>query len=119
MDITKNSHKKLLIVKEKILLEEKVKNVKTLSMGDGMKIDHFLLNKKRNIDNFDSSSTKKKTDNRIRVAKMILNKSEMEVLIGDNLKECKCLDYGVEDTKEIISLFNKKESFSKTEQVEV
>ncbi|CAG8812184.1 25269_t:CDS:1, partial [Gigaspora margarita] len=45
-------------------------------------------------------------------------------LSGDNLEEakkkaalfyteCGCLDYKVEDTKEIISLFNKKEKFFK------
>ncbi|CAG8839254.1 3746_t:CDS:2, partial [Gigaspora margarita] len=111
---------------EKILLKEKLEleDVKTLSVGEGMKVNHFLLNKKRNIDNFDGSSTKKKVDSRIRVTEMTLNESKMEVLLGDNLEEvkknvaliyavCGYLDYRVEDTKEIISLFNKKEKFFK------
>ncbi|CAG8837559.1 15634_t:CDS:1 [Gigaspora margarita] len=124
MDITKNSHKELLIVEEKILLEKKLKNGKTLSVGDSMKADHFLLNKKRNIDDFDGSSTKKKMDNKIRIAEMTLNESKMEVLSEKNLEKaenkaallyakCEYLDYGVEDTKEMISLFNKKEKFFK------
>ncbi|CAG8790964.1 11473_t:CDS:2 [Gigaspora margarita] len=85
------------MVEEKILLEEKLEDIKTLNVGNGMK-----------------PSTKKKMDNRIRVAEMTLNESEIEVLSGDNLEEveekaallyaeCGCLDYRVEDTKEIIS----------------
>ncbi|CAG8772238.1 21991_t:CDS:2, partial [Gigaspora margarita] len=42
---------------------------------------------KRNIDNFDGSSNKKKTDDRIRVAEMTLNKSEIEVLTDNTLEE--------------------------------
>ncbi|CAG8782619.1 33024_t:CDS:2, partial [Gigaspora margarita] len=96
----KNSCKELLIPEEKILIEEKSEV------------------------NFDSSNTKKKTDNRIRVTEMTLNESEIEVLTKDNLEEaekkivllyaeCRCLDYGVEDTKKIISIFNKKKKFFK------
>ncbi|CAG8577880.1 37971_t:CDS:2, partial [Gigaspora margarita] len=59
---------------------------------------------------------------------MTLNKSKIEGLIEDNLEEAKnkavllyaeygYLDYGIEDTKKIISLFNKKKSSSKTEQM--
>ncbi|CAG8626615.1 6687_t:CDS:2 [Gigaspora margarita] len=120
----KNSCKELLTVKEKILIEEKLEDRKTSSVKDGIKGDYFPLNKKRIIDNIDNSSTKKKMDNRIRVAEMTLNESELEVLSRKNLKEaenkavllyaeCRCLDYGVEDTKEMISLFNKKEKFFK------
>ncbi|CAG8709126.1 27721_t:CDS:2 [Gigaspora margarita] len=127
MDTTKNSRKELLTVEKKILIEEKLEDGKISSVEDGTKGDHFLLNKKRIIDNVDDSSTKKKMDNRIRVAEMTLNKSELEVLSGENLEEaenkaallyaeCGCLDYGVEDTKKIISLFNKKENFLKTKQ---
>ncbi|CAG8780812.1 32036_t:CDS:2, partial [Gigaspora margarita] len=119
----KSGHSSLIWkAEEKFLIEEKLEDRKTLSVEDSIKVDHFLLNKKRNIDDFDGLSTKKKMNNRIRVAKMILNKSEMEVLSEENLKEaenkavllyakCGCLDYRVEDTKEIISLFNKKEKF--------
>ncbi|CAG8855977.1 44199_t:CDS:2, partial [Gigaspora margarita] len=68
--------------------------------------------------------TKKKTDNRIRVAEITLNKSEIKVLSGENLEEaenkvallyakCGYLDYRVENTKEMISLFNKKKKFFK------
>ncbi|CAG8599384.1 42576_t:CDS:2, partial [Gigaspora margarita] len=114
----------LLTIKEKILIEEKLEDEKISSVEDGIKGDHFLLNKKRIIDNVDDSSTKKKMDNRIKVAEITLNKSELEVLSGENLEEaknktallyteCRCLDYGVEDTKEMISLFNKKEKFFK------
>ncbi|CAG8845844.1 375_t:CDS:2, partial [Gigaspora margarita] len=88
----KNSCKELLTVEEKILLEEKLEDIKTLNVGD--------------------------------ITEMTLNKSEIEVLSGDNLEEaeekvallyaeCGCLDYRVEDTKEMISLFNKKEKFFK------
>ncbi|CAG8819383.1 35715_t:CDS:2, partial [Gigaspora margarita] len=82
---------------------------------DGIKEDHFLLNKKRITDNIDGSSTKKKIDNRIRVAEITLNESELEVLSGENLEkaenkaallyaEYRCLDYGyltksLEDSK--------------------
>ncbi|CAG8522976.1 15964_t:CDS:1 [Gigaspora margarita] len=118
----KNSHKELLTIEEKILIEEKLEDGKTLSVKDGIKVDHFLPNKKRNIDDSDSSSTKKKIENRIRIAEMTLNESEMEVLSNKNLEEaenkavllyaeCGCLDYRVENTKEMISLFNKKEKF--------
>ncbi|CAG8735998.1 27140_t:CDS:2 [Gigaspora margarita] len=120
----KNSRKELLTVEEKILIEEKLEDRKISSVEDGIKGDYFLLTKKRIIDNVDDSSTKKKMNNRIRVAKMTLNESELEVLSEENLKEaenkaallyaeCGCLDYRVEDTKEIISLFNKKEKFFK------
>ncbi|CAG8807131.1 21843_t:CDS:1, partial [Gigaspora margarita] len=124
----KNSHKELLTVEEKILIEGKLEDRKTLSMENSIKGDHFILNKKRIIDDGDDSSTKKKTDNRIRVAEITLNESELEVLSGKNLEEaknkavllyaeCEYLDYRVEDTKEMISLFNKKESSSETEQI--
>ncbi|CAG8715855.1 29432_t:CDS:2 [Gigaspora margarita] len=124
MDTTKNSCKELLTVEEKILIEEKLEDEKISSVQNGIKRDHFPLNKKRIIDNVDNSSTKKKIDNRIKVTEMTLNKSKLEVLSGENLEEaknkavllyaaCGCLDYGVEDTKEIISLFNKKEKFFK------
>ncbi|CAG8769399.1 45695_t:CDS:2, partial [Gigaspora margarita] len=120
----KNSYKKLLTVEEKILLKKKVEDVKTLNVRDSMKVDHFLLNKNKNIDNFDGSSAKKKMDNRIRVVEMTLNENEIEVLLEENLEEvenktvllyaeCSHLDYRVEDTKEIISFFNKKEKFFK------
>ncbi|CAG8835871.1 9628_t:CDS:2 [Gigaspora margarita] len=120
----KNSRKELLMVEEKILIEEKLEDGKISSVEDGIKGDHFLLNKKRIIDNVDDSSTKKKMDNKIRVAEMTLNKSKLEVLSGENLEEVEnkavllyaeygCLDYGVEDTKKMISLFNKKEKFFK------
>ncbi|CAG8827419.1 24225_t:CDS:2 [Gigaspora margarita] len=85
----KNSHKELLTVEEKILIEEKLEDGKISSVEDSIKGDHFLLNKKRNIDNVDDSSTKKKIDSRIRVAEMTLNKSELEVLSGKNLEEAK------------------------------
>ncbi|CAG8651999.1 30003_t:CDS:2 [Gigaspora margarita] len=102
----KNSHKELLIAEEKILLEEKLEDIKNLKY------------------NFDGSSTKKKTVNRIRVTEITLNKSEIEVLAVENIEEaenkaalyyaeCGYLDYEVEDTKEMISLFNKKEKFFK------
>ncbi|CAG8800679.1 16808_t:CDS:2 [Gigaspora margarita] len=118
------------ITKEKFLIEEKLEDGKTLSVEDSIKVDHFLPNKKKNIDDFDSLSTKKKTDNRIRVVEMTLNKSEIEVLSKENLEEaenkaallyaeCECLDYRVEDTKEMISLFNKKENSLETEQIKV
>ncbi|CAG8788680.1 39199_t:CDS:2, partial [Gigaspora margarita] len=104
----KNSRKELLMVEEKILIEEKLEDERS----------------QRIIDNVNDSSTKKKMDNRIRVAEMTLNKSELEVLSGENLEEAEnktallyaeygYLDYGVEDTKEMISLFNKKEKFFK------
>ncbi|CAG8834522.1 9592_t:CDS:2, partial [Gigaspora margarita] len=83
----KNSCKKLLMVEEKILIEEKLEDGKISSVEDGIKEDHFLLNKKRIIDNVDDSSTKKKMDNRIRVAEITLNESELEVLSGKNLEE--------------------------------
>ncbi|CAG8719941.1 25415_t:CDS:2, partial [Gigaspora margarita] len=109
---------------EKFLIEGKLEDGKTLSIEDSIKVDHVLLNKKRNIDNFDSLNTKKKIDNRIRVTEMTLNESKIEVLSEENLKEaknkvallytkCEYLDYEVEDTKEMISLFNKKEKFFK------
>ncbi|CAG8696144.1 30587_t:CDS:2 [Gigaspora margarita] len=90
------------MVKEKILIEEKLEDGKISSMEDGIKGDYFLLIKKRIIDNVDNS----------------------KVLSGENLEEaenkaallyteCGCLDYRVEDTKEMISLFNKKEKFFK------
>ncbi|CAG8802835.1 40098_t:CDS:2, partial [Gigaspora margarita] len=85
----KNSYKKLLKVEKKILLEEKLEDEKTSSRRDGLKIDHFILNKKRNIDSFDGSSTKKKMNNRIRVTEMTLNENKIEVLTGDNLEEAK------------------------------
>ncbi|CAG8812744.1 37073_t:CDS:2, partial [Gigaspora margarita] len=113
-----------IIVEEKILIEEKLEDGKISSVKDGIKGDYFPLNKKRIIDNIDDTSTKKKMDNRIRVAEMTLNESELKVLSGEILKEvenkavllyteCGYLDYGVEDTKEMISLFNKKEKFFK------
>ena len=94
-------------------------------MKDSIKVDHFLLNKKKNINDFDSSNTKKKTENRIRVTEITLNESELEVLLEENLEEaenkaallyakCGCLDYGIEDTKEMISLFNKKKIFEES-----
>ncbi|CAG8804500.1 12461_t:CDS:2 [Gigaspora margarita] len=112
------------MVEKKILIEDKLEDGKISSVEDGIKKDYFLLTKKRIIDNFNDSSTKKKIDNRIRVAEMTLNESELEVLSGENLEEaenkaallyaeCGYLDYGVEDTKEMISLFNKKENFFK------
>ncbi|CAG8820286.1 33739_t:CDS:1, partial [Gigaspora margarita] len=76
----KNSHKELLTVEEKILIEEKLEDEKTLSMEDGIKVDHFLPNKKRNKNDFDGLNTKKKMENRIRVAEITLNESEIEVL---------------------------------------
>ncbi|CAG8812497.1 27411_t:CDS:2, partial [Gigaspora margarita] len=94
----KSSYKELLIVEEKILLEEKLEDVETLSVEDSMKIDYFLLNKKRNIDNFDGSRD---------------NLEEVEKKAVLLYAKYGYLDYEVEDTKEIISLFNKKEKFFK------
>ncbi|CAG8829787.1 14534_t:CDS:2, partial [Gigaspora margarita] len=66
---------------------EKLEDEKISNVEDGIKGDHFPLNKKRIIDNIDDSSTKKKMNNRIRVAEMTLNESELEVLSGENLEE--------------------------------
>ncbi|CAG8854552.1 28291_t:CDS:2, partial [Gigaspora margarita] len=63
-----------------------------------MKVDHFPPNKKRNIDNFDGSKD---------------NLEELEKKAVLLYTECGYLDYGVKDTKEMISLFNKKEKFFK------
>ncbi|CAG8827239.1 17902_t:CDS:2, partial [Gigaspora margarita] len=66
--------------------------------GDSMKVDHFLPNTKRNIDNFDGSKE---------------NLEEAKNKAALLYAECGYLDYEVEDTKEMISLFNKKEKFFK------
>ncbi|CAG8676806.1 36322_t:CDS:2, partial [Gigaspora margarita] len=75
--------------KEKILLEEKLEDIKILNIRDGMKEDYFPLNKKRKVLTRDNLKEAKKV-----------------VLL---YAECGCSDYRIEDTKEIISLFNKKE----------
>ncbi|CAG8498655.1 28689_t:CDS:2 [Gigaspora margarita] len=64
------------MVEEKILIEEKLEDEKISSVEDGIKGDHFLLNKKRIIDNINDS-----------IAEMTLNKSELEVLSEENLEE--------------------------------
>ena len=125
----KKIRKEQLTYEEQVLIEEKPEGRELPTMESTIKEGRDVAIKKRSLETFDSPSNKKKTDNRIRVAEMNLNKSEIKILVEDKsaeaeekatllYAECGCLDYGTEDTKEMISIFNAKEKFFKNKAKE-